>query len=133
VPALYDPSGRYSFWHGVNWRALLAFLIVVVPNLPGLADSIKSSSGNSHEPGLNISQGIKNLYIFDWLFGFVVSVAEYTVASRFFTAKESLVETTIYGCDIVEAAATFDIEGSIKQGENEKTVDKKLSMPASNA
>jgi len=52
----------------------------------------------------------------------------YTAASRIFPARESLVETTIYNRDIVEAAATSDIEGSIKHGENEKTVDKRHSV-----
>lgn len=125
VPALYDPHGRYSYWYGINWRALLAFLVAVCPNLPGLADSIKSSGGDGHDPGLNISQGIKNLYTFDWLFGFVVSIVIYTATSRFFPATETLVETTIYGHDIVDASAASDVEGSIKQGENEQMVDEK--------
>ncbi|KAK6613747.1 ncs1 allantoate transporter [Botrytis cinerea] len=40
VPALYDPHGRYRYWYGVNWRALLALLLAVCPNLPGLVYSI---------------------------------------------------------------------------------------------
>ena len=37
VPALYRAHGRYRYNHaGTNWRALLAFLISVVPNLPGM-------------------------------------------------------------------------------------------------
>lgn len=33
VPALYDPHGRYRFVGGVNWRAAVALLISIAPNL----------------------------------------------------------------------------------------------------
>ncbi len=37
VPALYRAHGRYRYNEaGTNWRALTAFLISVVPNLPGM-------------------------------------------------------------------------------------------------
>jgi NCS1 family nucleobase:cation symporter-1 len=87
-PALYDPRGRYSYWYGINWRALLlAFLVAIVPTLSGLADSIKTSGGDGHEPGLSITQGIKNIYTFDSLFGFVVSISMYISASLLFLAR----------------------------------------------
>ncbi|KAK0900736.1 hypothetical protein LTR91_024197 [Friedmanniomyces endolithicus] len=92
VPALYDPYGRYRYYHGVNWQALLAFLCAVCPNLPGLAYSINPA-------GSHISQGVKNLYSFDWLFGFVVSSFLYTVLHKIFPARESLIEKTIDGVE----------------------------------
>ncbi len=91
IPALYDPYGRYRYWAGINWRALVAFLFAVGPNIPGLALSIT--------PTIVISDGAANLYTFDWLYGFVVSIFLYTTLSYIFPAKESLVETTIYGRD----------------------------------
>jgi NCS1 family nucleobase:cation symporter-1 len=91
IPALYDPFGRYRYWAGINWRALVAFLFAVGPNLPGLALSIT--------PTIQISDGAANLYTFDWLYGFVVSIFLYSTLSYFFPAKETLVETTIYGRD----------------------------------
>ena len=91
IPALYDPYGRYRYWHGLNWRALVAFLFAVAPNLPGLALSIT--------PSISISAGAANLYTFDWLYGFVVSIFLYSSLSYLFPAKESLVQTTIYGRD----------------------------------
>jgi len=27
IPALYDPDGCYRYWYGINWRALVAFLL----------------------------------------------------------------------------------------------------------
>jgi nucleobase:cation symporter-1, NCS1 family len=131
VPALYDPDGRYSYWNGINWRALIAFLAAVIPNIPGLANSIKSSGGDGNELGLNIAQGIKNLYTFDWIFGFTMSIFLYTTLSLVFPARQSLVATMIYGVDMVEGTGSSDVEGSIKQGENEKGLDEKHALPTS--
>lgn len=41
VPALYRRHGRYRYnAAGTNWRAVVAFLISVVPNLPGMAAQV---------------------------------------------------------------------------------------------
>ncbi|KAA8577088.1 hypothetical protein MFRU_023g00260 [Monilinia fructicola] len=114
VPALYDPQGRYKYWYGINWRALLALLVAVSPNLPGLAYSIGLTTNKEtgvQTDSVKISQGAKNLYSFDWLFGFTVSVVVYTVVSWVFPATESLVESTVYG-DMVEGVGS-DGEGDM--------------------
>jgi nucleobase:cation symporter-1, NCS1 family len=89
VPALYNPNGRYRYNQvGINPRAFFAFIIAVGPNLPGLAYSINSS--------VNISDGAKHLYTFDWLFGFVTSIIVYTGLSYIWRPKKQLVPHTIY-------------------------------------
>ena len=93
VPGLYDPNGRYRYRSGINWRAAAAFLIPVTPLLPGLGNSITQIQG--------LSPGIVNLYTFDWLFGFVVSIILYTGLSLAFPAKESLCDVTIFGHDSI--------------------------------
>jgi NCS1 family nucleobase:cation symporter-1 len=35
VPSLYRRHGRYRYRHGYNWRAAVAFLVSVTPNVPG--------------------------------------------------------------------------------------------------
>lgn len=97
VPALYDPHGRYRYVYGVNWQGLVAFLIAVCPNLPGLANSIN---------GISISAGAKHLYAFDWLYGFVSSVFVYTALSMVFPTKEALIPKTIYSLEVVEGKET---------------------------
>ncbi|KUJ09570.1 uridine permease-like protein Fui1 [Mollisia scopiformis] len=92
VPALYDPHGRYSYFHGWNWRALITMLISVCPNLPGLAHSINSNA--------SITAGAQNLYTFDWLFGFTTSIFLYTVLSYLSPHQTSQIPTTIYGHDL---------------------------------
>ena len=76
-----------------------------------------------------ISQGAKNLYTFDWLFGFTMSIFVYTALSWIFPAKTSLSEMTIYGHDIGEGigvgSETSDVEGSMKGGVGEKGMGEK--------
>jgi len=129
VPALYDPRGRYRYWYGVNWRALLAFLVAVCPNLPGLAYSIDQSSSGGGD-SVHISKGAQNLYTFDWLYGFVSSIFVYTVLSLLFPAAESLVMTTVYGHDITDGITASDAEGSLPQ-ENEKGISEKNAITTS--
>jgi NCS1 family nucleobase:cation symporter-1 len=90
VPALYDPRGRYRYnKSGINWRAMVAFLLAVGPNLPGLAYSINSNS--------KITAGAKHLYTFDWLYGFVVSIFLYSVLSFIWKPQDQIIQHTIYG------------------------------------
>jgi len=90
VPALYDPHGRYRYnVTGINWRAMLAFLLAVCPNLPGLAYSINKNS--------KITNGARNLYTFDWLYGFLVSILVYSVTSYIWKPSNQLVPKTVYG------------------------------------
>lgn len=117
VPALYDPHGRYRYIYGVNWQGLVAFLIAVCPNLPGLANSINTSS---------ISAGAKHLYSFDWLYGFVSSIFVYTVLSKLFPAKESLIPKSIYSLEILEGedmSSDRDVEGESKDAFEMKGVN----------
>jgi len=104
VTALYNPDGRYRFKGGCNWRAAVAFIVPVAPSLPGLAYSIT--------PGLHISDGAKNLYTFDWLFGFVVSIVLYTAFSWIFPARETLLTETIWNNEAIEGvqASGSDVE-----------------------
>jgi NCS1 family nucleobase:cation symporter-1 len=64
VPALYDPQGRYRYSAGVNWRAALALLVSVPPNMPGLIHAIN--------PKVPIG-GAQRVFDFGWIFG--VSIA----------------------------------------------------------
>ena len=72
----------------------MAFILPVAPSLPGLAYSIT--------PSISISQGAKNLYTFDWLFGFVLSIFLYTALSWAFPARETLLADTIWDNGVIE-------------------------------
>src|SRR6202012_2087021 len=79
---------RYNTW-GINFRAMLAFLLAVGPCLPGLAWSINKSA--------RITEGAKHLYSFDWLYGFVTSIFVYTGLSYVWKPTGQLVPHTVYG------------------------------------
>ncbi|KAH6692881.1 permease for cytosine/purines, uracil, thiamine, allantoin-domain-containing protein [Leptodontidium sp. MPI-SDFR-AT-0119] len=120
VPALYDPRGRYSYRYGTNWIAVFTMLISVGPNLPGLARSINPDH-------VKISAGARNLFTFDWLFGFVTSIVVYTTLSLVFPQKSSLVERTVYGPESavtgvsdVESVRAGDMSGEGQHGHHGK-------------
>lgn len=103
IAGLYDPRGRYRFSGpvpGCNWRAFLAFIVPVAPLLPGLAQSIVSSDGDASN--VHVNAGIENLYTFNWLFGFVVSIFIYTTLSWLFPDKQTLLQSTIWHLDGLE-------------------------------
>lgn len=110
VPALYNPDGRYRYWNGINWRALLSLLIATSPNLPGLGYSIGMQADGTDT--VNISEGAKHLYTFDWLFGFTMSIFVYTALSWIFPAKESLTPVTFFGNEVDEGMHSSDVESS---------------------
>jgi nucleobase:cation symporter-1, NCS1 family len=107
VPALYDPRGIYSYGkYGTNWRAVAATVPVIAPLLPGLAHQV--SPNTTH-----ISQGLVNLFSFNWLFGFFASVFIYYFANLFWPHKKTLVSETINGC----AEEASDINVNVERKE----------------
>ncbi|KAG0645599.1 putative permease [Hyphodiscus hymeniophilus] len=110
VPALYNPDGRYRYWNGINWRALISLLLSTAPNLPGLGYSIGLNADGSDS--VKITQGAKNLYTFDWLFGFTLSIFVYTALSWIFPAHQSLTPVTIYGDVVDEGMHSSDAEST---------------------
>jgi NCS1 family nucleobase:cation symporter-1 len=106
VPGLYRSHGRYRYNEfGTNWRAVVAFLISVVPNIPGMAASVnpklKSSIGGA-------------VYIYDmfYIWGFTSAFVSYTVLSYIFPEPSTLIDAPIYGdVDFVSATEEAGSEG----------------------
>lgn len=90
VPALYDPYSRYRYWRGINFRAVVALLAAVAPNLPGLAHDVT--------PSLDIG-GAVYIYYLNYAVGFGLAAVIYVLLSVAFPAKDSLVPNTIYAYD----------------------------------
>jgi NCS1 family nucleobase:cation symporter-1 len=89
VPSLYRRHGRYRYKAGTNWRAVVAFLVSVVPNIPGLAKAVAPNT-------VSINAGIQHLYDMNYLWGFFSAIVVYTGLSLIFPAKETLLEAPIY-------------------------------------
>ncbi|KAE9964842.1 hypothetical protein Vi05172_g12357 [Venturia inaequalis] len=89
VPGLYRRHGRYRYKAGTNWRAVVAFLVSVVPNVPGLAKAVAPNT-------VSINAGIQHIYDMNYLWGFFSAVIVYTSLSLIFPAPETLLEAPIY-------------------------------------
>lgn len=107
IPGLYDPHGRYRYWYGINWRAMLAFLLGFTPNFPGLIYAVAGSTG---QHSVHISAGARHLYSFDWLFGFVTGAFVYTVASLLFPELEAMVDQTITSREFIDSRPGTEME-----------------------
>jgi NCS1 family nucleobase:cation symporter-1 len=86
IPSLYRRRGRYRYKGGVNWRAAVAFLISIGPNLPGMAHAVTPS----------ISVGtIDDIYDMSFIWGFSSGFVIYCALNFFWPATETLIESTV--------------------------------------
>ena len=91
--AMYQPHGIYWYSYGVNWRAVVAFLVGVAPNLPGLINAVNTK----------ITVGVgDHPYQFGWLLGFVSSSIVYVGLSLIFPATETRLERAVLPDEIYD-------------------------------
>ncbi|KAM0083670.1 hypothetical protein ACKRZS_004122 [Fusarium odoratissimum] len=71
VDDLFVGNKDSIYWYnfGVNWRAFVAWIVGVAPTMPGFIAAVNVNA--------KVSDGAKNLYQLNYLFGFVVSAAVY--------------------------------------------------------
>jgi NCS1 family nucleobase:cation symporter-1 len=90
VPSLYRAHGRYRYnAAGTNWRAVVAFVVSVVPNLPGMAAQVNPSLTGK-------VGGAEKIYDIFYLWGFSSAFVIYCVLSHFWPATETLIPATIH-------------------------------------
>ncbi|KAL4874958.1 permease for cytosine/purines, uracil, thiamine, allantoin-domain-containing protein [Aspergillus karnatakaensis] len=65
-----DKESIYWFNKGVNWRAPIAWIIGVVPCMPGFVAAVNTS--------ITVSDGATELYYLNYLYGFLSSAAVHT-------------------------------------------------------
>jgi len=87
IPSLYRRHGRYRYKAGINWRAAVAFLVSVTPNLPGMAHAVNSQ--------LDIGSG-GYIYDFNYIWGFTVGFVLYSALSYVWPARATLIDATIH-------------------------------------
>lgn len=71
LPDLYR-AGRYSFSRGFNWRAILALVLGILPNIPGFLGRIQI---------IEVGDVWASLYTYAWFVGFFISFAVYFAAT----------------------------------------------------
>jgi nucleobase:cation symporter-1, NCS1 family len=115
VPALYKSRGRYRYNEaGTNWRAVVAFLISVVPNIPGMAAQVNPSLKNS-------VGGAEYVYDMFYIWGFTSAFVSYSLLSRFFPDQSTLIEATIPGEPAFEEISASEEKADGSDGGDEKT------------
>ncbi|KAI1461023.1 uracil permease [Annulohypoxylon moriforme] len=120
VPALYDPEGIYRYRYGVNWRALVTTAVVIVPLLPALAKKVTPAN-------VHISQGLINLFTFNWLYGFFVAVVLYCGLNYWFPDQTTLIPHVVPGDAPVIRAVEADVESGM--GQDEKMREEVMTEP----
>ena len=86
----YDLT-QYHLYPVQNWRAAVALLVSVPPNLPGLINAIN--------PKIDVHGGIYP-YQVSWILGFVIASSVYTITSYVWPAEGTMIEETIWDDDL---------------------------------
>ncbi|CCF43971.1 uracil permease, partial [Colletotrichum higginsianum] len=68
VSSLYDPRGIHYYTLGVNPRAVVAFILAIVPNMPGLAAACGAKG---------VPKGAVYLYSLSWLVSTLIAGITY--------------------------------------------------------
>jgi len=69
--ALYDEHGPYA---GVNWRAIIALVVAVAPNVPGF---VNAATGKAHFPAF-----FDSIYSYAWFIGVAIAMVVYYILMR---------------------------------------------------
>jgi len=114
ISQLYKPHGLYWFFHGWNWRAIIALLVAVAPLLPGLAHGI--------DPTIKMSRGILEFYTLSWLDGLVIAALVYYLLYLAFpfpttTDEEDRGLEIIHGEQRTGSGSLDDSESALKREE----------------
>ena len=73
---LYKLNGAYSYNNGINYKAILALILGILPNVPGFLVAIKLVGINS------MPQWVSGLYNYAWFVGFGVSGIIYYLSMK---------------------------------------------------
>jgi nucleobase:cation symporter-1, NCS1 family len=74
---LYDPNGAYAYTGGVNWRAMAALGLSIVPVVPGFVRAAMTPGGQVAEPTI-----WDTLYTYAWFVTFGLSAGLYLGLTR---------------------------------------------------
>ncbi|OAX79123.1 hypothetical protein ACJ72_06558 [Emergomyces africanus] len=93
--ALYHAGSIYRYMNGVNWRAIVSFVVGVAPSLPGLIHSVNQSS---IDPGVGVYA-----YRIGWFVGITGTSLVYLMLSYVYPANETQIERAVLPDEIYES------------------------------
>jgi nucleobase:cation symporter-1, NCS1 family len=74
---LYDANGAYAYTGGINWRAMAALCLAIVPVVPGFIRAAMTPGGQVASPTI-----WDTLYTYAWFVTFALSLALYLLFMR---------------------------------------------------
>jgi NCS1 family nucleobase:cation symporter-1 len=77
LAGLFDPKGPYSYGGGVNWRAVVALVVSIVPVVPGFIRAATTPGGQVSNPTF-----FDHLYTYAWFVTFGLGFVIYYALTR---------------------------------------------------
>ncbi|PMD38368.1 hypothetical protein L207DRAFT_585270 [Hyaloscypha variabilis F] len=122
IPDLYQRDGIYWFWHGISWRAIVTWIIAVIPAFPGFSMSMQGKTdGVAHR-----------IYQMSFFVGYPIAVCTYILINKTWSPEglgiaENLQELPEDG-EIIEGSIPENLSESEKdvgivEVKQDKTVD----------
>jgi NCS1 family nucleobase:cation symporter-1 len=74
LPELFQSSGRYRYSNGVNWKAVAALVLAILPVVPGFIRAALTPGGQVADPGF-----LDHLYTYAWFVTFGLSSVLYLI------------------------------------------------------
>ncbi|KAK2602958.1 hypothetical protein N8I77_009452 [Diaporthe amygdali] len=111
IPMLYQNGGIYRYSYGINWRALVALLVAVPINLPGLIHAIDAS--------VNIGN-YTYFYKASWLTATFISATVYLALSLLAPPYKTLLVENVPGHDDDLGVHNCDVPSKLAEGDESK-------------
>ncbi|GAA5821801.1 hypothetical protein JCM11251_001031 [Rhodosporidiobolus azoricus] len=92
VVQLYDFNGIYRYYHGFNLPALVALIVSISPNMPGMVNALNSD--------INIG-GAKYIYALADVYGILIAGSVHVALSKLFPNHDSLIAEAVYSDDVL--------------------------------
>ena len=90
VASLYRRRGLYEYSNGINWIAMAALALGILPNLPGFLDALGA---------MDVGPVWQMLYNWAWFVGFAISYITYLLAMRSFERPGEAAPSAAYAGD----------------------------------
>src|SRR5688572_3141467 len=74
---LFELQGEYTYSNGINWKAVAALVLSILPVVPGFIRAAMTPGGQVANPGL-----FDHLYTYAWFVTFILSFVLYLIVMR---------------------------------------------------
>ncbi|KXN85959.1 Allantoin permease, partial [Leucoagaricus sp. SymC.cos] len=106
---LFLPSNQsdYWFWHGLNWKAPVAWVLGVFPSMPGFSAAVTPTK-------IHVGLGWTHVYYISWFLGFFISGAVWLTLNVIWPPRglEEIDDENVYGTfGVGKMSVTSSMEG----------------------